>query len=274
MRDFYEILGVDKTASPEDIKKAYRQLAFKYHPDRNQGNKESETKFKEVAEAYETLGDTQKRQTYDARKTHGFRTDHGLNPEDIMAEFLRRAHGQDFNFGRRRVNSNIQVELWLTLEEFYTGVTKTVKVVTRRGSNREVEIDVPPGAHPSAMMRFTGMGDDLDEKLPAGNLIVILCEIPNPDFQRHGEMLMTSMTIPVWTAILGGDVDVKTVDGKVGSVKIQAGTQVGTVLRVAGKGMPTTNGFGDLMIKLNISIPTLLTTDQEELLRKTFLKKE
>ena len=357
-RDYYEVLGVAKNANADEIKKAYRKAAIKYHPDKNPGDKEAEEKFKEAAEAYDVLSNDEKRARYDkfghagmsgagAGGFGGGFGGGGFSMEDIFSQFgdIFGGHfGGGFGgfggaSGGRTVNrgSNIRVRIKLTLAEIANGTTKKIKVnkdiacdkcggtgakdsssystcstcggsgyvmsvqntffgrmqsqsqcptcggegktITAKcdkcggeGSVRGsevIEIKVPAGVGEGMALTVSGKGNAARHGGMNGDLIVIIEEEANPELLRDGSNLIHNLNITVATAILGGEVEVPTIEGKA-KIKIAPGTHSGKVLRLRGKGLPDVNGYGrgDIMVVVDITIPTSLTSKEKELVSK------
>ncbi|MBR2326970.1 MAG: molecular chaperone DnaJ [Alistipes sp.] len=357
-RDYYEVLGVAKNANADEIKKAYRKAAIKYHPDKNPGDKEAEEKFKEAAEAYDVLSNEEKRARYDkfghagmsgagAGGFGGGFGGGGFSMEDIFSQFgdIFGGHfgggfgGFGGGGGGRSVNrgSNIRVRIKLTLAEIANGTTKKIKVnkdiacdkcggtgakdsssystcstcggsgyvmsvqntffgrmqsqsvcptcggegkvITAKcdkcggeGSVRGsevIEIKVPAGVGEGMALTVSGKGNAARHGGVNGDLIVIIEEESNPQLLRDGNNLIHNLNITVATAILGGEVEVPTIEGKA-KIKIAPGTHAGKVLRLRGKGLPDVNGYGrgDIMVVVDITIPTSLTSKEKELVTK------
>jgi molecular chaperone DnaJ len=342
-RDFYEILGVSKGASKDEIKKAYRKLAIKYHPDKNPGDSEAEEKFKEAAEAYEVLSNDDKRAKYD-RFGHeglggmgGFGGGQGMNMEDIFEHFGD-IFGGAFGFGgggggragqpRSRRGTNLRVRVKLTLEDVAHGTEKKIKVnklvhaegveyancstcagtgrVTRvtqtflgqmqtaspcpscQGTGRQIKsskagvlpdglerkeviipIDIPAGVEEGMQLSVRGKGNDGPMGGPAGDLLVVIEEVPHEHFTRDGSNIHYDLYIQFADAALGNSYEVPTVDGKV-KIKITPGTQSGKILRLKGKGLPSINGYGtgDLLVHVNVWTPQTLSSEEKEILEK------
>ena len=293
-KDYYAILGVKKDASEKDIKQAYRKLARQYHPDVNPGNKEAEEKFKEVSEAYEVLSDKEKRAKYDAfgqqwqgyEQGGGFGGPGGFRYEDFdqsgfgggagFGDFFEMLFGprggagtgmgpEDF-IGRARTGRDIEAQIDVTIEEAYSGATKAFTINTGPGGQpRRLEVKIPAGVREGSRIRLAGEGQQ-GPRGQKGNLYLIVHMVPNAKFERRGDDLYTDVTVPFTTAILGGEIQVDTVTGKV-TMKIPAGTQSGQAFRLAGKGMPRLNksGQGDLYARVRISVPRNLTSKQRDL---------
>ncbi len=353
-RDYYEVLGVERNADADTIKKAYRKAAIKYHPDKNPGDKEAEEKFKEAAEAYDVLSNEDKRARYD-RFGHagmggaagggagfgGFGG--GFSMEDIFEQFGD-IFGGAFGGGRsrsrsERVNrgSDIRITVKLTLQEIAEGVTKKLKinktvacdkcggtgakdsssydtcstcngsgyVVTVQNSffgrmqtqsvcptcggtglvikhkcdkcggegvergSEVVEVKIPAGVGDGMALTVRGKGNAARNGGISGDLLVVISEEYNPQLVRDGNDLIHNLNITVTTAILGGEVEVPTIDGKA-RIKITPGTHAGKVLRLRGKGLPDVNGYGrgDIMVVVDITIPDSLTKEERELVEK------
>lgn len=353
-RDYYEVLGVSKSASDEEIKKAYRKKAIQFHPDKNPGDKESEEKFKEAAEAYEVLSDAQKRQRYDQFGHAGMGNGGGGsqwsgNMDDIFSHFGDIFGGHFGGFsgfggggqrsGGQRVNrgSDLRVKVRLTLKEIAEGVEKKIKVkkyvacshckgtgaedpssvtncstchgsgrVTRvqqtilgamqtqstcptcngegktitkkcphcngEGLVREDEviaINIPAGVMEGMQLSVNGKGNAARRGGINGDLLVVIEEEPHEELVRDENDLIYNLLLDVPTAILGGSVEVPTVDGKV-KVKIEPGTQPSKVLRLRGKGLPSVNryGTGDLLVNIGVYVPENLSKDEKKIIEK------
>ena len=354
-RDYYEVLGVQKNANADEIKKAYRKAAIKYHPDKNPGDKEAEEKFKEAAEAYDVLSNDEKSARYDkfghagmsgaAGGAGGFGGfGGGFSMEDIFSQFgdIFGGHfggGFGGSRGGRSVNrgSDIRVRIKLTLAEIVNGTTKKIKVnkdvvcekcggsgakdssshatcSTCNGSgyvvtvqntffgrmqsqsvcptcggdgkiitakcdrcagegcvrdSEVIEINVPAGVGEGMALTVSGKGNAARRGGINGDLIVVIEEERSEELVRDGNNLIHNLNITVATAILGGEVEVPTVEGKA-KIKIAPGTHAGKVLRLRGKGIPDVNGYGrgDIMVVVDITIPTALTSEEKKLVRE------
>ena len=353
-RDYYEVLGVERNANADEIKKAYRKAAIKYHPDKNPGDKEAEEKFKEAAEAYDVLSNPDKRARYDqfghagmsGAAGGGFGGDFGggFSMEDIFSQFgdIFGGHFGGFSSrggGGRRVNrgSDIRVKVKLTLSEIANGTTKKLKIsktiacdkcggtgakdsssyatcstcngagVVNRVENtffgrmqtqsvcptcggegktitakcdkcsgegvvrgdEVVEIKIPAGVGEGMAVTVQGKGNAARRGGVNGDLLVMIDEERNPELIRDGNDLIHNLNLTVTTCILGGEVEVPTIDGKA-KIKIAAGTHAGKVLRLRGKGLPDVNGYGrgDILIVVDITIPSSLTSEERKLVEK------
>lgn len=295
-KDYYQLLGVSRTASQDEIKKAYRKLARQYHPDNNPGDKKAEAKFKEINEANEVLSDPGKRQKYDQlgsqwqqyQRTGGdprgfdwsqWQTNQGQGGVDLNDLF----GGGDFSdffqniFGgmgggttraRRRGptrGQDIEHSIEISLQDAYYGTTLTLQK-----DGQKLEVKVPPGANTGSKIRVSGQGGPGREDGPAGDLYLHVTVRTDPAFERDNNNLRTTATIDLYTAILGGEATVPTLGSKV-QLKIPAGTQPNQVIRLRGQGMPhlhDAKNFGDLLVKINVNLPTHLSTDELQLFEK------
>lgn len=350
-RDYYEVLEVTRTASIEEIKKAYRKKAIQYHPDKNPNNKEAEEKFKEAAEAYEVLSDQDKRSRYDrfghsgvggASNGGGFGA--GMTMEDIFSQFGDIFGGHFGGFsgfggsrGGRRVNrgSDLRVKVKLNLKEIANGVEKKIKVkkyvsckqcngigaadsnsfstcttcngtgtVTRitntilgqmqststcpscngegkiitkkcahcngEGITTDEEIitiNIPAGVAEGMQLSMSGRGNAARRGGINGDLLVVIEEELHPELIRDDNDIIYNLLLSFPTAVLGGTVEVPTIDGKA-KVTIEPGTQPGKVLRLRNKGLPSVNSYGngDLLININVYVPESISAAEKEIL--------
>jgi len=307
-KDYYKILGVSKSATQDEIKKAYRKLAVKYHPDKNEGDKAAEEKFKEISEAYEVLGDPEKRKKYDelgANWKHfqetgfdGFGGRGGApgggsyyytfqgDPSDLFgggfSDFFeaffggggfsgrqgrssRRGGASAFSsmFGREVPGQDLEGELHISLDEAYHGTSRIVKV-----GREKIRVKIKPGAYDGLKLRVRGKGEK-SRSGHAGDLYLTVRVEKHPLFERKGDDLYVELPVDMYTALLGGKVQVRTMDGMV-NMKIPEGVKNGQLLRLKGKGMPRydSNGHGDLFARVKIVMPEKLTREQKELLVK------
>jgi molecular chaperone DnaJ len=352
-RDYYEVLEVSKGASKDEIKKAYRKQALKYHPDKNPGSKEAEDKFKEAAEAYEVLSNDEKRARYDKYGHAGMGNNMGggfgggMTMEDIFASFgdiFGDAFGGAFGGSRRggrsrgvNKGSNLRLKVKLTLEEFAHGAEKRVKVSkyvtceachgsgaasdhdvstcsackgtghTTRVMNtilgqmqttapcnvcggegkviskkcpkcygegivqaeEVIPLSIPAGLAPGMQLSVTGKGNAARRGGVNGDLILLIDEEPHPELIREGSDLIYNLFISIPDAILGANVEVPTIEGKV-RIKVDPGTQGGKILRLRGKGLPDVNGYGkgDLLVNVNVWIPKNLTREELKIIEQ------
>lgn len=268
--DYYKILGISKNATEEDIKKAYRKLAMKHHPDRNKGDKSSEEEFKKIGEAYAILSDSSKRKEYDMRQAYGgkshFSGGGSFNHEDIhdfMNQMFRGGHspfddifGQ--SFGRQRQQRRIY-SIRLSFWEAVFGVNKSIEILDENGVRQQIVIPFP-----------AGIDDDITVGMetPDGKQFYFHVDIePDPQFTRNHLDLHVEVDIPMSKAILGGELIFPHWEHNY-EVKIPPGTQQGQVLRISNGGIKKDMFVGDLYLKCNIKIPTKLTKKQKEILEQ------
>jgi curved DNA-binding protein len=280
--DYYKILGISKTASDEDIKKAYRKLARKLHPDLNPNDKEANKKFQQINEANEVLSDPEKRKKYDqygenwenaeqfeqARQS-GAGARQRSRPEDVFSDFGDGQYSdffeQMFGSGARSTKfrgQDYQAELHLSLRDAAKTHAQTITV-----NDKNIRITIPAGVEDGQVIRLKNHGAPGANGGPSGDLYITFRIEPDPVFKRVGNDLYITLNLDLYTAVLGGDVMVDTLDGKI-KLKINPGTQNGTKSRLKGKGFPVykkDGAFGDLFVTYNILIPENLTPRQKEL---------
>ena len=293
-RDYYEVLGVSKNASDDEIKKAYRKLALKYHPDRNPGDKEAEVKFKEASEAHEVLSDKQKRARYDQFGHAGVNTGAGGgggNPFGGAYNFSGNPFGggsysQSFSFngvdidlndiidsmfggggGRRRRNrgADLQTSITIDFKEAVFGVKKTVNV-----NGKNVKVAIPAGIEDGMRIRLHGYGGEPPEKGgEKGDLYVQVRVKPHKTLAREGRIILSEEHISMVDAALGTEIEVETIDGPV-TMKIPAGTQSGTPFKLSGHGVPirADGDRGPHIVSIIVDTPTKLTKKQREILEE------
>jgi DnaJ-class molecular chaperone len=272
--DYYKLLGVEKGASKDEIKKAYRKMAHKYHPDKKDGD---EAKFKEVNEAYSILSNDQKRAQYDQFGANfggagggggqgfgGFDfsqfTQNGQNVDidlnDILGSFFGGRGGGGFR--RQRKGADIAVDTEIEFKDSILGVSKKISVSRRDGSKEELSINVPPGIDAREMLRYKGKGESIEDGIP-GDLYIKIHVKKHPTLQKEGAHLVTEQKIKVTEALLGTKKEIESVDGKI-TIKIPEGVRHGELLRIQGKGVPvSTTRSGDLLVKINIETPKKLS---------------
>lgn len=291
-KNYYEILGINKDASAEDIKKAYRQLARKYHPDVNPGNKEVEEKFKDINEAFSVLSDPQKRTEYDQYGNAAFRPEDvagfrefKFNFDDLFSDF---GFGDIFNvFGgdvrkpsRSQQGADVRYDLQITLEDAFYGIETAIEIPIfseyRKSSTRtkKIKLKVPAGIDDGAYLRIAGQGEEGANGNRNGDLYVLIHIIPHEILERNEDNLFCKTTISLTQAIFGGEISVKTITGRA-TIKIHSGVQSHSIFRLKGQGMPNihTGKRGDQFVKVVVVIPTKLNQKQIELL-KEFAKEE
>ena len=281
MKDYYKILGVNKDASEEEVKKAFRKLAHVHHPDKSGGN---EAKFKEASEAYTVLSDKKKRAQYDAFGSAGSQGGQGSGG----AGFDPSGFGFDFSgfgnagfdtgdlgdilssiFGGRRVRRgrDIAVDIELSFQESVFGAERKVVINSKFVKQKEVSIGVPPGIDDGQMIRLTGQGEILEGGVP-GDLYVKVHVRKHPYLRKEGYNLIMDLEIKLTEALLGAEKVIHTLDGEI-TLKISAGTKHGVILRVKGKGVPTSAGKrGDLYIRVSVQIPDRLSKETRQVVEE------
>lgn len=285
--DYYTILGVDRNASTDDIKKAYRKLARKYHPDLNPDDEAAKIKFQQINEAQEVLIDPEKRKKYDK---YGEHWKHGEQYEQAQSQHTGRqqqeeyAYTGSFDDGRfsdffeslfgyasgggaraRFRGQDIQAELSLPLREAYKTHQQTFTI-----NGKNVRITVPAGVYDGMKIKLKGYGGEGMNGGPAGDLYITFRISEDAQFKRKGDDLYTTIELDLYTAVLGEEITVDTFDGKV-KIKVKPETQNGAMIRLKGKGFPVHKKdgiYGDLYITFSIKIPTNLSEQQKELFRQ------
>src|SRR6185312_3014833 len=277
-KDYYKILGIDKKASQDEVKKAYRTLAIKYHPDKNPGNKEAEEKFKLANEANEVLGNPEKRKKYDELGENWQQYEQSAHqrggnpfggassgqqyyegdPSDFSDFFEQFFGGRTSSTGRSQSRSSnfkggdYETDMEITLDEAYLGTSRIIQL-----ENEKLKISTKPGAYTDQVLRIKGKGAKGSSEKHRGDLYVRIKVMPHSQFTRKGDNLYINQTVDLYTALLGVEIIVTTLSGQV-KVKIAEGTQNGKTIRLKGKGMPVyeaTNLFGELYVQLQIHIP-------------------
>ncbi|WP_456324735.1 DnaJ C-terminal domain-containing protein [Desulfonauticus submarinus] len=297
-KDYYKILGVSKGASQEEISKAYKKLAKKYHPDLNPNNKEAEEKFKEINEAYEVLKDPEKRKLYDSlgpNWQHGQNFEPPPGFENIHFEFRgdstgfedlggfsdffetifgglgrsgkrKRAYyssgfGQDFYSARGEDQEAI---LELSLEEAFRGGEKTITVGSIGTGKKTLNVKIPPRIKDGARIRLKGQGGPGIGNGPAGDLYLKVKILPHALFKLDGNNIIYRLDLAPWEAVLGTEIDVPTLEGKV-KLKVPRGISSGQKLRIKGKGLGQGLGRGDQLVEIRIKSPKNLSAKEEDL---------
>lgn len=304
-KDYYATLGVPKTATDKEIKQAYRKLARKFHPDVNPGDRSAEARFKEINEAYEVLGDPEKRRKYDELganwrayeqsaqqgtpppgfeqfwQTGGtqYRT---VSPEEMEELFGGENPFSDFFktfFGggaevrrgrtrsRSRAGADVEHPVQLTLEEAYHGTLRRLSLKSA-GHTRTIDVRIPAGVRDNARVRVSGEGEPGTGGGRAGDLYLRVQLLPHSVFERRGDDLYTRVTVPLTTAVLGGEAPVPTISGGTVRLKVPPTTQNGQKFRLKGQGMPVpgrTGERGDLYVTVDVELPRSLTPAQKEL---------
>mgnify|MGYP003701802431 FL=1 len=295
--DYYKILGVQKNASDEEIKKAYRKLAMKYHPDHTKGDKGAEEKFKKISEAYAVLSDKEKRKEYDTFGSEGFRQRfsqedifRGFDFGDIFREFGfgggdfshgggggRRysfGAGSPFNFSGAQQpgqakGSDLVYELPLTLREVATGTSKVI-TFQHQGRSENLTVKIPKGLIAGKKLRLAGKGNPSPYGGPAGNLYIKSKVLDDQVFSSEKYDLYINRELKLTEALLGTTVSVPTIDDKQLSLKIPPGTKPGTKMRLSGHGLPDMkdNKKGDLYVRIQLKIPQNLNEEQKKIVDK------
>jgi curved DNA-binding protein len=299
-RDYYQTLGVAKTASQDEIKSAFRKLARKFHPDTAADKKTAEEKFKEVNEAYEVLGDPDKRRKYDefganwehgAQMPRGYRSQAGGFPgagrrgvgadEGVDFEFGGTGFSDFFEqmFGSRRGGfgsggfdpgpqrgGDVEADILVTLEEAFHGSTRQISF--RRGDSPETQtytVKIPKGVREGQRIRLAGQGGAGAAGGQAGDLFLRIKLQKHPDYDVEGSDLYREVSVPAWKCVLGGEADILTLNGR-GKLKIPAGSQDGQKFRLAGRGLPKSDGSsGDLFVVVSVELPTHISDQERQL---------
>ena len=297
-KDYYKALGVDKTATAEQIKKAYRKLARQYHPDVNPNNPDAERRFKEANEAHEVLSDPDKRKKYDqfgadwqhyqqanaggrgaagaaggfdwsqytqGNSFEGFGGEQSGDFSDFFSSMFGNMGGAGGRSTRPGAGQDYQAELELTLEEAYHGGPRTITV-----NGKNLRLTIAPGVADGQTIRLRDQGGAGRNGGPNGSLLISFRVPPSPRYARTGDDLMQDVPVPLYRALLGGEQTVETLGGPV-KIKIKPETANGTRLRLRGKGFPVyrqAGQFGDLYLRLSVEMPQHLTEPEKELLRQ------
>jgi DnaJ-class molecular chaperone len=272
--DYYATLGLKRNASDAEIKKAYRGLAMKHHPDRGGDEK----KFKEISQAYDYLSDPEKKQIIDLGGDPNAQPGMGgfnqgpfefhFNTGNLNDMFGNFGFG---GFGRQpqRRNKSLSVNVEVSLEDVLTGKDFTAEV-SIPGRNKMINIQIPPGIEHGQQIRYEGMGDNTIPNLKPGDLLVNVFVKEHTVFKRENTSLIIDKELDVWDAILGTPMEIVTLDKKTLTITIPPGTQPDTVLSCRGEGLPNmrTRQRGNLLIKIKVTIPKLLNSDQIDLIKK------
>ena len=294
--DYYKILGLDKQASEKDIKAAYRKMARKYHPDLNPNDPEANKKFQQINEANEVLSDSEKRKKYDkygenwqhgeehekyaqqqraqnSNSYSGFGGGHAQGFEDYgdfngggdFSDFFNSMFGGGTRSSSKQTKfrgQDLNAELKLSLRDITVAQKQTLTV-----NGKNIRLTIPAGVENGQTIKISGHGSPGVNGGPAGDLYITFNIPVDPEFKRDGANLYQNVQLDLYTAILGGEVTINTLSGKV-KIKVSPGTQNGTVVKLKGKGMPfykQESQFGDLLVTYQVLVPTQLTDKQKEL---------
>jgi curved DNA-binding protein len=296
-RDYYEVLGVKKGASVDELKRAYRKLAVKYHPDKNPGDKQAEERFKEINEAYAVLSDPKKKEQFDQFGSNNFHQrfsqedifkgfnvddlfkDQGFGTDDIFSRIfgdaMRRQHGGHgghaghAGHGRMAVKGeDFSMEIQVTFRDAYDGAEKRI-AFKRDGSREELSVKIPAGIESGAKLRVAGRGAAGRGGGPAGDLFLTVIVGPDALFQREGSDIVLPHEVRFSQAVMGGSIDVPTMEGTK-RIKIPAGIQPGTKVRLKGLGFPQVGKQerGDMYVRIQVHVPEQLNERQRELVEQ------
>ncbi len=309
-KDYYEILGVSPDADEKTIKQAYRKLARQHHPDVNPGNKEAEEKFKTINEAYQALSNPEQRTKYDELRAQYQRWQQsGRQPKDFnwqnwaaqpgqnanvqyasaedledlfgsespFSDFFTSIFGQTRGQGRGQARSrgprkgqDVEAEVDLSLEEAYHGAVRSLQIGDRR-----IEARIPPGVRTGSRVRLAGQAGAGQDGGPAGDVYLIVRLLPHPNFDLEGDDLHTEVPVDIYTAVVGGEVRVPTLDRPV-MLKIPPRTQGGRTFRISGRGMPKTGdpkSRGDLYVRVKLMLPENMTEEELNTFRSLAAKR-
>lgn len=301
-KDYYKILGVEKSATQDEIKKAYRKLAMKYHPDRNPGNKSAEEKFKEITEANEVLSDPEKRKKYDtlganwkqyqhtggqgfddffthfgggrsggrSGATYEFSGDFGDifggmggGFSDFFESFFGGGRGFSGRAQQQKTAVDVEAVLNISLEDAFNGSEKTINV-----DGKKLKVKINPGTKDGQKLRLKGLGRSKTAGGTKGDLYLIIHILQHPFYEIKDNQLYYNLDIDLYTAVLGGKENIRTLDGKTVSVNIPEGTESEKVLRLKGLGLIENGLRGDLFINIHVTVPKNLSREEKELFNK------
>lgn len=290
-KDLYEILNISQNASEDEIKKSYRKLAMKYHPDRNPNDKEAEKKFKEIQKAYDILSNPKQKAKYDqfgfdsrdpnSMSGAGFSGFESASFDlgDVFSQLFG-AGGGGFSFGaggrsnQRFHGANLHYEILITLKEAVIGIKKKINIPVSDNNNKQntktLELEIPAGIDNGQSIRLTGQGAPGKNGYPSGDLFIRVVIKPNEIFQREGLDLHCELPISFTTATLGGEVEAPTLTSQA-TVTVPTGTQTNKSLRIKGKGIKSLRGdntHGDLYYHIIVETPVNLTYRQKEILKE------
>jgi len=274
MTNYYQTLGLNKEASQDEIKKAYRKLASQHHPDKGGDT----ARFQEIQTAYDTLSNPEKRAQYDnpQPQMNGFHYG-GMPPgfEDIFAQAFggNNPFSQMFRQSRHNTrNQNLNIQTTITLEEAFEGKELIANLTLPSGREQVLQIKIPAGILDGNTLRLSGMGDDTYSNIPKGDIHLTINVAPHSEFERRGDDLFRKIRISCIDAMLGKTINIATIDKKILEVNIKSGTQPNTILAMQGYGMPNINDNrfrGRLLMEIEIFVPSDLSEKQKQIL-KTF----
>ena len=285
--EYYKLLGLEKGASADDIKKAFRKLAVKYHPDRNPGDKTAEDKFKEINEAYAVLSDPQKKEQYDTYGSSGFHKQYSQEDifrgfdfngsfkdmgvgggEDIFSHLFGGAFGRGNGRGGPQKGGDLEMETDVSFRDAAQGAEKVV-AFRRNGTREELKVKIPAGVDNGSKIRIAGKGSQGEGGGQPGDLFLIIRVLADPVFTRDNGDLFVDRPIPFSSACLGTSLDVPTLEGDK-RIKVPAGIQPGTKIRLKGCGIKPlgSNTKGDLYVKIGMHVPEALTAEQKKLIEE------
>ena len=300
-KDYYKILGVEKSASQDEIKKAYRKLAMKHHPDRNAGNKSAEEKFKEITEANEVLSDPEKRKKYDTLGANWNQYQHtgGQGFDNFYSNFGggRRSSGSTYEFSgdlgdlfggmgggfsdffesffggskkefgrqtqQQKTAVDVETNLNVTLEDVFNGSEKQISV-----DGKKVKIKINPETKEGQKLRLKGLGRSKTAGGEKGDLYLNIHILRHPFYEIKDNSLYYNLDVDLYTAVLGGKENIRALDGKTISIAIPEGTESEKILRLKGLGLRNGSVRGDLFVNIHVTIPRNLTKEEKELFKK------
>lgn len=275
MKDYYQILGVSKTATQDEIRTAYRKLAMQYHPDRNSAP-EAQAKFQEVNEANEVLGDPQKRAQYDhtgGQPPPGF--EFHMDMHDMFDQIFRRNNGFGASFhnftNKPSRNQDQMLQLQITLEEAFWGKQVPIQFTDSQGKQINLQVNIPPGTQRGTRIRYAGNGSRVHVNLPPGDLYVIIDIQPHALFVVDGAHLITTVSLSLWESLVGKTITIMGVDSKSISIDVPPLSTNDTVIKISGAGMPLRSDRkirGDMFVKTSITMPEQLTPEQHTLIKQ------
>ncbi|MCU0493770.1 MAG: DnaJ domain-containing protein [Chloroflexaceae bacterium] len=293
IKDYYQVLGIGRNASEQEIKQSYRKLARQYHPDINPGDKQAEARFKEINEAYEVLSDSEKRAKYDRFGSDWQRYERagadggfygGVPNSDLSELFETLFGGTPRSGGSRRPGAaggvgpggfnvrmdgqDVEQPVEVLLDEAFNGTQRSLQYSNPNGSPRTINVKIPPGVDTGTRIRVAGEGAPGMNGGKRGDLYLIVHVQPHSRYQRKGDDLYVSAPASLYTLLLGGEAKVSTINGRTITLNIPAGTQNGKQFRLVGQGMPRMRqpeARGDLYVTLEVELPTNLTDREWEL---------